>query len=236
MATFTKRDLATSHLARIVHYDKCIHTLQSCVVAHWLIKGRESFVLFLQSLNSNCFAVNIHRTAIIGKCVLIGLATGMVIGEKVTVNNFMSVSRKAILDGIGKNVGDHHLKVGGGVTISAGAKVPTYIKFSARAYSFGGSVAWKPNKSFSLLVRILKRFWKSPISCWNHAILDRRSPIRSRRCRCGKSVSMFALKSHSYGNPVVEVPNHLISPRLCLVTPPRRFFVVISTWNKLSFF
>lgn len=79
--------------------------------------------LWLQSLTSAAFGVDIHPAAEIGAGVVIDHATGLVIGETATVGNNCTFLHGVTLGGTGKEHFDRHPKVGHNVLIGAGASV-----------------------------------------------------------------------------------------------------------------
>lgn len=109
--------------------------------AHFLWHdGRQTLALYLQSLMSKVFGVDIHPAARIGKGILIDHATGVVIGETAVVGDDVSLLHDVTLGGTGKERGDRHPKVGDGVLIAAGAKVLGNIRIGDGAKVGAGSV------------------------------------------------------------------------------------------------
>lgn len=101
---------------------------------------RRPLALYLQSLISRTFGVDIHPAATIGKGILIDHATGVVIGETAVVGDNVSLLHNVTLGGTGKARGDRHPKVGNGVLIAAGAKVLGNIRIGEGAKIGAGSV------------------------------------------------------------------------------------------------
>ncbi|MCH6255530.1 serine O-acetyltransferase [Puniceicoccaceae bacterium K14] len=120
---------------------KGFSALSSYRFAHYLWhENRRELALYLQSLISKTFGVDIHPAARIGKGILIDHATGVVIGETAVVGNNVSLLHNVTLGGTGKECGDRHPKVGDGVLIAAGAKVLGNIKIGDGAKVGAGSV------------------------------------------------------------------------------------------------
>jgi len=107
---------------------------------HLWYDERRTLSLYLQSLISKVFGVDIHPAATIGSGILIDHATGVVIGETAVVGDNVSLLHNVTLGGTGKERGDRHPKIGNGVLIAAGAKVLGNIKVGEGAKIGAGSV------------------------------------------------------------------------------------------------
>lgn len=152
IAAFMQRDPASVHAVRVLLYSKGFHALQSHRLAHWLWqKGRTSLALYLQSMISSRFAVDIHPAATIGTGVLIDHGTGIVIGETATVGNNVSILHNVTLGGTGKESGDRHPKVEDGVMIGAGATILGNIVVGMGAHIAACSVVLKAVEPFSVM-------------------------------------------------------------------------------------
>lgn len=152
IAAFMQRDPASVHAVRILLYSKGFQALESWRLGHWLwMKGRTSLALYLQSMISSRFAVDIHPAALIGTGVLIDHGTGIVIGETATVGNNVSILHNVTLGGTGKEMGDRHPKVGDGVMIGAGATILGNISVGMGAHIAACSVVLKPVESFAVM-------------------------------------------------------------------------------------
>lgn len=152
ISAFMQRDPATSHAVRVLLYAKGFHALQSWRLSNWLWRnGRTSLALFLQSMISSTFAVDIHPAATIGSGVLIDHGTGIVIGETATVGDNVSILHNVTLGGTGKESGDRHPKVGDGVMIGAGATILGNISIGTCAHIAACSVVLKPVAAFSVI-------------------------------------------------------------------------------------
>lgn len=84
---------------------------------------RYQLALYLQSLVSVIYAVDIHPAAKIGSGILLDHATGFVAGETSVIEDDVSILHEVTLGGTGKERGDRHPKIRSGVLIGAGAKI-----------------------------------------------------------------------------------------------------------------
>jgi serine O-acetyltransferase len=119
-----ERDPACRDLLTPILYFKGFHALTCYRFAHHLWKsGRVDLALYLQSLISEVFAVDIHPAARIGAGILLDHATGFVAGETSVIADNVSILHGVTLGGTGKESGDRHPKIRTGVLIGAGAKI-----------------------------------------------------------------------------------------------------------------
>lgn len=130
-----------------VSYSHCLLNFKgflSCQahrIAHRLwSQGRHSLALAIQSRVSEVFHVDIHPAAKIGSGILFDHATGLVVGETVTIGNNVSILHHVTLGGTGAVGGDRHPKIGDGVLIGAGAIILGNITIGAGAKIGAGSV------------------------------------------------------------------------------------------------
>lgn len=152
IAAFMERDPATAHAVRVVLHAKGFQALESWRLAHWLWQNnRTNLALYLQSMISTRFAVDIHPAATIGTGVLIDHGTGIVIGETATIGNDVSILHNVTLGGTGKETGDRHPKVGSGVMIGAGATILGNIQIGTGAHIAACSVVLKAVEPFSVV-------------------------------------------------------------------------------------
>jgi serine O-acetyltransferase len=139
-----KRDPACSRMIEPVLYFKGFHALETYRLAHLLWQaGRKDFALYLQSLSSRVFQVDIHPAAKIGKGILFDHATGIVIGETAVVGDNCSMLHGVTLGGTGNEHGDRHPKIGRGVMMGSGAKILGNITIGDCARVAAGSVVLK---------------------------------------------------------------------------------------------
>ena len=113
--------------------------------------------LFLQNRISECFDVDIHPAAKIGRGVMIDHATGVVIGETAVVEDDVSMLHGVTLGGTGKERGDRHPKVRKGVLIGAGAKLLGNIEIGAYSRVGAGSVVLMSVPAHSTVVGVPAR-------------------------------------------------------------------------------
>ncbi|MGB6388879.1 MAG: serine O-acetyltransferase [Methyloceanibacter sp.] len=136
-----KRDPACRRFIEPLLYYKGFSVLQTHRFAHRLwLEGRKDFALFLQSLSSRVFGVDIHPAARMGKGIMLDHATGIVIGETAVVGDNCSMLHGVTLGGTGNERGDRHPKIGCGVMMGSGAKILGNIKIGDCARVAAGSV------------------------------------------------------------------------------------------------
>lgn len=136
-----ERDAACRGYLNPFLYFKGFQAITAYRVAHslWLV-GREEIALYLQSIVSQVFAVDIHPAARIGRGIMFDHATGIVIGETAVVGDGVSMLHEVTLGGNGKQVGDRHPKVRNNVLIGAGTKILGNIEIGEGARIGAGSV------------------------------------------------------------------------------------------------
>ena len=101
---------------------------------------RTDISLYLQSLTSIVYSVDIHPAAKIGKGILLDHATGFVAGETTVIEDDVSILHEVTLGGTGKEGGDRHPKIRSGVLIGAGAKILGNVEVGAGARVGASSV------------------------------------------------------------------------------------------------
>ncbi len=110
-------------------------------ISHQLwLDGRRWLALYLQSLSSEAFAVDIHPAAQIGCGILLDHATSFVVGETAIIENDVSILHEVTLGGTGKDTGARHPIVRSGVLIGAGAKILGRVEIGTGAKVGAGSV------------------------------------------------------------------------------------------------
>lgn len=110
-------------------------------VAHQLWQDdRRWLALYLQSVASEAFAVDIHPAARIGCGLLLDHATSFVAGETAIIEDNVSILHEVTLGGTGKETGDRHPIVRSGVLIGAGAKILGRVEIGTGAKIGAGSV------------------------------------------------------------------------------------------------
>ncbi|MEX0322572.1 MAG: serine O-acetyltransferase [Puniceicoccaceae bacterium] len=119
-----QRDPASNGFLSPVLYFKGFQALTAYRVAHELyMNNRKEMALYLQSIISQVFALDIHPAAKIGSGIMLDHATSIVVGETAIIEDHVSILHEVTLGGTGKAKGDRHPKVRHGVLIGAGAKI-----------------------------------------------------------------------------------------------------------------
>jgi serine O-acetyltransferase len=136
-----ERDAACdSYLAPFLYF-KGFQALTAYRVAHRLWNNeRREIALYLQSIISQVYTLDIHPAARIGCGILIDHGTSIVIGETAVVEDDVSMLHEVTLGGTGKECGDRHPKVRKGVLIGSGAKILGNIEIGEGARIGAGSV------------------------------------------------------------------------------------------------
>ena len=141
IAAIDQRDPASNGFLSPVLYFKGFQALTAYRIAHFLWNnGRREMALYLQSIISQVFAVDIHPAARIGCGILFDHATSIVIGETAVIEDHVSLLHEVTLGGTGKERGDRHPKVRRGVLIGAGAKILGNVEIGEFARIGAGSV------------------------------------------------------------------------------------------------
>lgn len=139
-AVFERDAAVSTHLA-VILYMKGFQSIQVHRLAHFLwMNNRNELALFMQSRNSEVFAVDIHPACKIGRGVMFDHATGIVIGETSVIEDNVSILQQVTLGGTGNEKGDRHPKIRSGVLIAAGATVLGNIEIGIGAKIGAGSV------------------------------------------------------------------------------------------------
>lgn len=139
------RDPACDRFLDPLLYFKGFQALQTHRLAHWLWNnGRQDFALYLQSVSSERFQVDIHPRVRCGKGIFLDHATGIVVGGTAVIDDDVSILQGVTLGGTGKESGDRHPKVRQGVLIGAGAKVLGNIEVGHCSRIAAGSVVLQP--------------------------------------------------------------------------------------------
>lgn len=135
------RDPACFSLLEPLLFFKGFLALTTYRVSHQLWNdGRRWLALYLQSLGSEAFAVDIHPAARIGCGILLDHATSFVVGETAIIEDDVSILHEVTLGGTGKESGDRHPVVRSGVLLGAGAKILGRVEIGAGAKVGAGSV------------------------------------------------------------------------------------------------
>jgi len=136
-----ERDPACHHLINPLLFYKGFHAISTYRIAHQFWKAdRHSLALYLQSLASEAFGVDIHPAAEIGCGILLDHATSFVVGETAIIEDNVSILHEVTLGGTGKECGNRHPVVRSGVLLGAGAKVLGRVEIGQNAKIGAGSV------------------------------------------------------------------------------------------------
>ena len=138
------RDPACNRHLEPLLYFKGFHALQAHRLAHSLWRRRRhDMALFLQSMMSSVFQIDIHPATHVGRGVFIDHGTAIVVGETAVIEDRVSILQGVTLGGTGKETGDRHPKVRSGVLIGANASVLGNIEIGDCAKVAAGSVVLK---------------------------------------------------------------------------------------------
>ena len=141
MVAMHERDPACSSLLEPLLFYKGFLALATYRIAHQLwLDQRRWMALYLQSLASEAFAVDIHPAARIGCGILLDHATSFVVGETAIIEDNVSILHEVTLGGTGKETGDRHPIVRSGVLLGAGSKVLGRVEIGTGAKIGAGSV------------------------------------------------------------------------------------------------
>jgi serine O-acetyltransferase len=140
LAMFERDPACFSPLEPLLFF-KGFLALSTYRVSHQLwLDGRRWLALYLQSLASEAFAVDIHPAARIGCGILLDHATSFVVGETAIIEDDVSILHEVTLGGTGKQTGARHPIVRSGVLIGAGAKILGRVEIGTGAKVGAGSV------------------------------------------------------------------------------------------------
>lgn len=152
------RDAAISSYLPVILFLKGFQSIQVHRLAHFLwTTGRRDLALFIQSRNSEVFAVDIHPGCVMGRGIMFDHATGIVIGETTVIDDNVSILQQVTLGGTGNEQGDRHPKIHSGVLISTGAKVLGNIVIGKCAKVGAGSVVLNDVAPYTTVVGVPAR-------------------------------------------------------------------------------
>lgn len=135
------RDPACFSLLEPLLFFKGFLALTTYRVAHRLwLDQRRWLALYLQSISSESFAVDIHPAACIGCGILLDHATSFVVGETAIIEDDVSILHEVTLGGTGKETGNRHPIIRSGVLLGAGAKILGRVEIGTGAKVGAGSV------------------------------------------------------------------------------------------------
>ena len=104
---------------------------------------RKDIALYLQSLISIVYSVDIHPAATIGCGILLDHATGFVAGETTVIEDDVSILHEVTLGGTGKEGGDRHPKIKSGASIYASSTLLGNITVGENSVVAAGSLVLK---------------------------------------------------------------------------------------------
>lgn len=141
MQAMFDRDPACFSLLEPLLFFKGFLALSTYRVSHQLWQERRRWLaLYLQSIGSEAFAVDIHPAARIGCGLLLDHATSFVVGETAIIEDDVSILHEVTLGGTGKQTGDRHPIVRSGVLLGAGSKILGRVEIGTGAKVGAGSV------------------------------------------------------------------------------------------------
>ncbi|MDP0498775.1 MAG: serine O-acetyltransferase [Verrucomicrobiota bacterium JB022] len=170
------RDPASGGYLSPVLYFKGFQSLTAYRIAHQLWnQRRRELALYLQSIISQVYSVDIHPAARIGSGILMDHATSIVVGETAVIENNVSLLHEVTLGGTGKARGDRHPKVREGVLIGAGAKILGNVEIGRCAKVGAGSVVLSDVPAHSTVAGVPARVVRQacedlPAECMDHNI------------------------------------------------------------------
>jgi serine O-acetyltransferase len=136
-----ERDPACFSLLEPLLFFKGFLALTTYRVSHQLWQDQRRWLaLYLQSVASEAFAVDIHPAARIGCGILLDHATSFVVGETAIIEDDVSILHEVTLGGTGKQTGDRHPVIRSGVLLGAGAKILGRVEIGTGAKVGAGSV------------------------------------------------------------------------------------------------
>ena len=134
------KDPACNYLFQPLLFYKGFQALQAYRVANYWAREKLGFSMYIQSIVSEKFNVDIHPSAEIGKGIMIDHASGVVIGETARVGDYCSIFHGVTLGGVGAEKGQRHPQVGKNVLLSANSTIVGNIKIGDNTKIGAGSV------------------------------------------------------------------------------------------------
>ena len=135
-----QKDPACNYFFQPLLFYKGFQALQAYRVANYWVEEKLSFSLYIQSIVSEKFNVDIHPNAKMGKGIMVDHASGVVIGETAIVGDYSSIFHGVTLGGVGSEKGQRHPQVGKNVLLSANSTIVGNIKIGDNAKIGAGSV------------------------------------------------------------------------------------------------
>jgi len=141
LAAMYERDPACFSPLEPLLFFKGFLALSTYRLSHQLwLDGRRWLALYIQSIASESFAVDIHPAARIGCGIMLDHATSFVVGETAVIEDDVSILHEVTLGGTGKESGERHPIVRSGVLLGAGAKILGRVEIGVGAKVGAGSV------------------------------------------------------------------------------------------------
>ena len=141
-ATFIKDPACKMYCQPILFYKGFI-ALQAYRVGNFWRKDKLGFSLYIQSIVSELYGVDIHPNSKIGSGIMVDHATGIVIGETAELGDNSSIFHGVTLGGVGSDKEKRHPKVGKNVLLSANSTIIGDIKVGDNVKIGAGSVVLK---------------------------------------------------------------------------------------------
>lgn len=134
------KDPACVYFFQPLLFYKGFYSIQAYRLANFWIEKKLGLALYIQSIVSEKFNVDIHPKAKIGKGIMVDHASGVVIGETAKVGDYSSIFHGVTLGGIGSEIGQRHPQIGKNVMLSANATIIGNIKIGDNVRIGAGSV------------------------------------------------------------------------------------------------
>ena len=135
-----KKDPACNYFFQPLLFYKGFHSITAYRVANYWLNEKPSFSMYIQSIVSEKFNVDIHPSAKIGKGIMVDHASGVVIGETAKIGDYSSLFHGVTLGGVGSEKGQRHPKIGKNVMLSANSTIVGNIKIGDNVKIGAGSV------------------------------------------------------------------------------------------------
>ena len=135
-----KKDPACNYYFQPLLFYKGFHSITAYRVANYWLNEKPSFSMYIQSIVSEKFNVDIHPNAKIGKGIMADHASGVVIGETAKIGDYSSLFHGVTLGGLGSEKGQRHPQIGKNVMLSANSTIVGNIKIGDNVKIGAGSV------------------------------------------------------------------------------------------------
>ena len=135
-----KKDPACNYYFQPLLFYKGFHSITAYRVANYWLNEKPSFSMYIQSIVSEKFNVDIHPNAKIGKGIMVDHASGVVIGETAKIGDYSSLFHGVTLGGVGSEKGQRHPQIGKNVMLSANSTIVGNIKIGDNVKIGAGSV------------------------------------------------------------------------------------------------